>query len=451
MQEPTPQIDLTATEEGQAMESAQEVVDGSASHEEGNASALITEPTAVLGILLVILAVVFKTSNSRSPGFQKFYAVVPALLLCYFIPGLLGTLGLVSDADGSLYYVASRYLLPACLVLLTIAIDLPGIFRLGPKLLLVFLAATVGVIVGGPIAILIVGTFSPETVGGTDSGAVWRGLATVAGSWIGGGANQTAMKEVFQPANDLFSAMIAVDVIVANMWMAVLLFMAGRSKSIDNATGADRGALDDLLDRVEKLDAGPRRAATTTDLMTIAAVGFAVVGFARLAGDGLAGFFGEHAEWASRFSLTSTFFWLIVLSTTIGVLLSFNPRIRSLEQVGASRVASVFLYLLVAVIGLKMDLASIFSNPGYFLVGMIWISIQAMFVLTTAWLLKAPVFFAAVGSQANIGGAASAPVVAAAFNPRLAPVGVLLAVLGYALGTYGAWLAAQFMRMASGG
>ena len=142
---------------------------------------------------------------------------------------------------------------------------------------------------------------------------------------------------------------------------------------------------------------------------------------------------------------------ILVIATTIGVVLSFCRPVRRLEAVGASRLATVFLYLLVATIGLKMDLLSIGQRPGLFAIGFVWISIQAIFVLGTAILLRAPIFFAAVGSQANIGGAASAPVVAAAFDPRLAPVGVLLAVVGYALGTYGAWLAAQLMRVAAGG
>ena len=416
----------------------------------GPSDALITNPAMVLGILLVILAIVFK--SSEHPMFRGFYRVVPALLLCYFVPGLLATTELVGDDQGRLYHVASRYLLPACLVMLTMTADLPGILRLGPKMLGVFLASTAGVIIGAPLAVLIVGTFSPETVGGADAEAVWRGLATVAGSWIGGGANQAAMKEVFLPSDELFSAMVAVDVIVANVWMGVLLWMAGSNVMIDRLIKADRRQLDALNERLALVEKqAPPRPALTSDLMTICAIGFLATGIASLFGGWLAERFAETAPWASRFSLTSPFFWLVVIATTIGVGLSFSRRVRSLESTGASRIATVFLYLLVATIGLKMDLMAIGERPGIFVVGLVWISIQAIFVLTATVLLRAPIFFAAVGSQANIGGAASAPVVAAAFDPRLAPVGVLLAVVGYALGTYGAWLAAQLMRVASGG
>ena len=421
-----------------------------AAAESGPSDALITNPAAVLGILLVILAVVFQTE--RHPTIGRFYRVVPALLLCYFIPGLLSTAGIVADEGGRLYHVASRYLLPACLVMLTMSADLPGILRLGPKMLMVFLAATAGVIIGAPLAVLLVGTVSPDTVGGADADAVWRGLSTVAGSWIGGGANQAAMREVFQPSDELFGATVAVDIIVANIWMGVLLFMAGSNARIDGLFKADRTALESLNARLATVEAQfPARPASTTDLMTICAIGFAATGIASLLGGSLAGWFETTQPWSARFSLTSAFFWLVVIATTIGVMLSFSKPVRRLESAGASRLASVFLYLLVATIGLEMDLLAIGERPGLFVIGLVWIGIQAVFVLTATFLLRAPIFFAAVGSQANIGGAASAPVVAAAFDPRLAPVGVLLAVVGYALGTYGAWIAAQLMRVASGG
>ena len=409
----------------------------------------ITEPTAVLGILLIILAFVFHTSSKKSGGWAKFYTYVPALLICYFLPGLLGTFGLVEDQGHKLYHVATRFLLPACLVLLTLSIDLKGVFKLGPKMLAVFFAATVGVVVGGPLAVLVVSFVSPETVGGSGPDAVWRGLSTVAGSWIGGGANQTAMKEIFLPGDDLFSAMVAVDVIVANIWMGVLLYLAGRREAFDRFLNADSSALDALEARVTQMHAGKARIPTTTDFMKMVAVAFGTVGVSFLLANAISDAFEAAGPWATRFSLTSQFFWLIILSTTFGLILSASKKARDLEDVGASKIAAVFLYLLVTVIGLGMNLAAIFERPGLFVVGLIWITFQAVVVLTVARLLRAPGFFVAVGSQANIGGAASAPVVAAAFNPLLAPVGVLLAVLGYAVGTYGAWLCAQLMQLAS--
>lgn len=117
---------------------------------------------------------------------------------------------------------------------------------------------------------------------------------------------------------------------------------------------------------------------------------------------------------------------------------------------GASKIGSVAVYVLVATIGMQMNLKAIFSDPALFVLGLIWISFHGGLMLLVAWLIKTPVFYLAVGSQANIGGAVSAPIVASAFHPALAPVGVLLAVFGYALGTYGGWIAGQLLRLVVG-
>ena len=411
---------------------------------------LFTNDAVVLGLLIAILAVIFKTASSDRPFWQKFYGIVPSLLLCYFIPSIFATLGIIDGDVSNLYFVASRYLLPTSLVLLTLSIDFKGIWALGPKALILFATGTVGIMVGGPLAILITSTFAPEIVGGSGPEAVWRGLTTVAGSWIGGGANQAAMKEVFEVGDDLFSAMIAVDVIVANIWMAFLLFCAGRSKAIDARTGADTTAIDDLKRRVEEYRAQVMRIPNLTDTMIVLAAGFGITALAHIGADTIAPWIESDFPALSRLSLTSRFFWLVVLATTGGLILALTPA-RKLEGVGASRMGSAMLYILVATIGMKMNIMAVFDNPGLFLVGGIWMAFHAALMLIVAKVIKAPVFFMAVGSQANVGGAASAPIVASAFHPTLAPVGVLLAVLGYAIGTYGAWLCGILMRAAAGG
>lgn len=407
---------------------------------------LITNDAVVLGILTTILALVFVTAHSNHPFWKKFYKFVPSLLLCYFLPSVLTSLGVYSGEESNLYFVSSRYLLPACLILLTLSIDLKGVLRLGPKALIMFFTGTFGIMIGGPLAILIVSAFSPETVGGAGPDAVWRGMTTIAGSWIGGGANQTAMKEVFGVGDEIFSAMIAVDVIVANIWMAVLLYMAGVSRKIDARVGADASAIDALRDKMESFHERVSRIPTLTDTMKLAAIGFGFTGAAHLFADWIAPAIATYAPQLDKFSLTSRFFWIVVFATTAGLMMSFT-KLRDLEGVGASRMGSAFLYILVASIGMKMDIMAIRDNPGLFLVGLIWISIHAGLLLITARLIKAPVFFMAVGSQANVGGAASAPIVAGAFHPALAPVGVLLAVLGYALGTYAAYICGLLMQL----
>lgn len=409
---------------------------------------LFTNDAVVLGILLGILSFVFLTGRSEHPFWKKFYKYVPTLLLCYFIPSIFNSLGIFSGESSRLYFVASRYLLPTSLVLLTISIDLPGILKLGPKALIMFFTGTAGIIIGGPVAILVVSVFAPDIVGGAGPEAVWRGLTTVAGSWIGGGANQAAMKEIFNVGDDLFSAMIAVDVIVANIWMAFLLYGAGIHKQIDEKLQADTSAISELKEKIEAYRSQIMRIPDLTDTIKLMSVGFGVTAFAHFGSDLIAPWIAVNAPGLEKFSLTSGFFWLIVISTTIALGLSFT-RARELEGIGASRYGSVFLYVLVATIGMKMDLMAIFENPGLFLVGLIWMAIHAILLIGVAKLIKAPFFFMAVGSQANVGGAASAPIVASAFHPSLAPVGVLLAVLGYAVGTYGAWFCGMLMQVIS--
>ena len=409
------------------------------------AEPLITNDAVVLGILMAILAFVFITAKSENPFWKKFYKFVPTLLLCYFIPSIFNSLGIFSGDASNLYFVASRYLLPTSLVLLTISIDLKEILKLGPKALIMFSTGTVGIIMGGPIAILVVSAFAPDVVGGAGPDAVWRGLTTVAGSWIGGGANQAAMKEIFTVGDDLFSAMIAVDVIVANVWMAFLLYGAGITDRIDHRLQADTSAIMELKEKIEAYRSQILRIPNLADTVKVMSVGFGVTALAHVGADIIAPWIGENAPGLAKFSLTSGFFWLIVLATTLALGLSFT-KARELEGVGASRYGSVFLYVLVATIGMKMNVMAIFENPGLFLVGLIWISFHAILLIGVAKIIKAPFFFMAVGSQANVGGAASAPIVASAFHPSLAPVGVLLAVLGYAVGTYGAWICGIIMQ-----
>ena len=407
---------------------------------------VFTNDAIVLGILMLILAFVFVTSSSKRPGWQKFYKYVPSLLLCYFIPAIFNTIGIISEDTSNLYFVASRYLLPTSLVLLTLSIDFKGILKLGPKAVIMFAAGTVGIVIGGPLAMLIVSTFWPDIISGDQ---VWRGLSTIAGSWIGGGANQTAMYEVFDTQDNIFTAMIAVDVIVANLWMAFLLYGAGISKKVDKIFKADSSAIEDVKIRIENYKATISKLPTLSDTMLILGIGFGITALAHFGGDNIAPLIAENAPFLSQFSLTSRFFWIVVIATTGGLILSFT-RARKLEGAGASRLGSTMLYILVATIGMKMDITAVAESPGFFLIGIIWMLVHVTILLTTGFLIKAPFFFTAVGSQANIGGAASAPIVASAFHPSLASVGVLLAVLGYAVGTYMAWLTGILMQGVSG-
>ncbi len=407
---------------------------------------MITNDAVIMGLLAAILGGVFITESSKNPFWRKFYSFVPGLLLCYFLPSLLNTTGIIDGSDSKLYFVASRYLLPGALVLLIVSADLKKIFGLGSKAVIMFLTGTLGIIIGGPAAIVILDFINPDLV----SGDVWRGLTTVAGSWIGGGANQAAMKEVFGVGDQLFSAMITVDVICANIWMAILLIMAGRQMKMDAWLKADTSSIDELKETVAKYEEENSRPITTTDMMKVVAIAFGLTGLAHFGSDLIAPWLATNAPGLEKYSLTSGFFWLIVLVTTFALIASMFKPARTLEHAGASKIGSAFIYILVATIGMQMDVTAILDNPDYFFIGITWLTIHALLMIFVAKLIRAPLFFMAVGSQANVGGAASAPVVAAAFHPSLAPVGILMAVLGYALGTYGAYICGIIMQAAVG-
>jgi len=407
---------------------------------------IITNDAIVLGLLMAILLVIFKTSDSKRAIFVKFYKYVPALLLCYFIPSVLNSLGIINGEASQLYYMASRYLLPASLALLTLSIDFKEIRRLGFKAVIMFFAGSIGIIIGGPIAILLTSVVAPDIVGGVGPEAVWRGMATIAGSWIGGSANQAAMYEVFNPSNDLYSTSIAVDVIIANIWMAFLLFGAARSAKVDKFFNADASAIEHVKERVEAYRASIAKNPSLTDTITVLAVGFIAMAIGHIVAGLIAPYLETNYPFLVKYSLTSPFFWLVITATIVGLVLSFT-KAKKLEGVGASRLGSVMIYLLIATIGMKMNILAIFDNPGFFMVGGLWMLVHVTVLLIVAKLIKAPFFFVAVGSQANVGGAASAPVVAAAFHPSLAPVGVLLAVMGYTLGTLGAYFCGLLMQL----
>ena len=412
-----------------------------------------TNDAVVFGILMISLGFVFYTESIKNGFWYKFYKVIPGLLMCYFIPAIFNSIGIISAEESQTYYIASRYLLPAALLLMTLSIDLKAIYNLGYKALIMFFTGTIGIIIGGPIAILILSAFYPELFGGAGPDAIWRGLSTLAGSWIGGGANQAAMLEIFEYNPQKYGAMVLVDIVVANIWMAMILFGIGKRDSINKWLKADTTAIEDLKQKVSSFTKSSAKIPSLTDMMIVLSLAFGAVGISHFGAEQISDFlisnFDAIADKSSGLSsFGSKFFWMISIATFVGIGLSFT-KVRNYEGAGASKIGSVFIYILVATIGMKMDLGSILDEPKLMLIGLIWMAIHAILLIIVAKIIKAPYFFLAVGSQANVGGAASAPIVASAFHPSLATVGVLLAVFGYVVGTYGAMICTYIMEYAS--
>ena len=380
---------------------------------------LVQHPAGLLALLLATLAIIFWLANH--PTTAGFFKIIPSLLFCYFVPTTLTTLGVIPD-ESALYSWVKDFVLPASLMLLILALDVPGIIRLGPKAGIMLLAGTAGVVIGGPIALFICHPWLPEDA--------WQGMSALAGSWIGGGANFVALGQQAGTSDAMMALMVLPDVFVANIWMGVLLYASVHQNRIDKWTGADAQAIRALERRLTDFQERVTRVPVLADLMAILAFAF-VGGWVSYK----LGMIMPEISTAAGGTLISHTTWKYIIVTTLGVVLSFT-RARNLEGAGASKIGSVMIYLLVACIGAGANFATITQHPGVIVMGLVWMAVHVIVLLSVAKLIRAPIFFVAVGSQANIGGAASAPVVAAAFHPSLAAVGALLAVAGYVLGTY---------------
>jgi len=408
-------------------------------------TALIRDDIVVFGLIAATLGLVFWLASGPTPLWKKLFAWVPVPLLCYFIPAIYNTTGLIDGEGSGLYHLGSRVLLPAALVLLSLSIDIKGILKLGPKLLFVFAAGTLGVVLGAIVSFQLMEWVWPQAV----AGETWKGMAALAGSWIGGSANMVAIREIYGVDATLFGQFAVADVAVANVLMATLLVLANRAAQIDRHHAADTRALDEMQARMAALHSANARIPSLNDLMMMIGWAFGLVALAHAIAHPASGWFGQNFEWAGRFSLDAPFAWIVVLSTLGGLLLSLT-RARQLENAGASRVGSVLLYFLIACIGMQMDFLKLAQRPELLLIAAIWMSIHVLVTWYAARLVKAPLFYFGVGSMGNIGAAASAPIVAAAFHPNLATVGVLLGTVGYATGTVVAYLVGQILRVMAG-
>ncbi len=377
-----------------------------------------------------MVALVF--ALSRLPQLAWFFDRLPPVIWAYFLPMLSTTFGIIPSASPA-YDWMSRYLLPFALFLMMLTVDLPAITRLGPKALIIMFVGTIGVVLGGPLAYMLFGGMiaDPEA---------WKGFAALSGSWIGGTANMLAIAESVGASDSTLAPLIVVDTVVGYSWMAVLLALSAYQARFDAWVKADTSSLDSANATLASLDQ-ERRAASTAGLLVLFGIGFAAAVLSRTWGDMLPSL-GDP-------TIISSGTWAVLIAVTAGLMLSFTP-MRRLEREGASAMGYAGLYLLLASIGASANLAAVLQTPVYLLAGVVWILFHALLMLLAAKLLRAPLFYVATGSMANIGGAASAPIVAGVYLPAMAPVGLLLAIAGYILGIYFGLVCAWLLGMIAG-
>jgi uncharacterized membrane protein len=368
---------------------------------------------------------------------KRLFKYVPAMFWIYFLPMLANTIGLIPPKENlagevitPVYGAITTYCLPACLVLLLISVDLRAIYRLGAVAIAVMLAGSLGTLVGGPVVMLIFGRWLPPEI--------WSGIGALSASWMGGSSNMIAVAESVGTPSKIYGAMIVVDTIVPYAWMGLLIFLSAHQARFDRWNRAKSDILDDLKRRADSGAAAKSEPITLRHFVVM----FAVAAAGTYASLQLAGLLPVIPQ------VVSTSAWAIILATALGLAGSFT-RVRRLERFGASTIGYGLLYFVLASIGARTSLTNLADAPLMIVVGIVWVLIHGAFILAAGRLFRAPMALLAAASQANMGGTASAPVVAQIYHSGLAPVGLLLAVLGSIVGTYLGIFCAHICRFLS--
>lgn len=366
---------------------------------------------------------------ARLPRFKGFFEILPPILWAYMVPMVSTSLGILPAASPAYDWI-TRYVLLVALLLLMMTVDVPALLRLGRPATIMMLAGTAGIVVGGPVALATFGRWLPPDA--------WKGLAALSGSWIGGTAQLVAVAESVNTPDAMLGPIIVVDTVVGYGWMAILLFLSGWQARFDRWNRADTRLIEETNTALAEKYESIRRPLTVGDAAIILGIGFVGAYLTVQLGDGL-------PELGNPKIISHTT-WAVIAITLVGIGLSFT-RVADLEGAGASRLGTLALYVLVTAIGARGDLAAILDAPLYLATGVLWLAIHVTILIAVARWIRAPLFFLATGSMANIGGAASAPVVASVYHPAMAPLGVLMAVAGYVIGIYAAlgcaWLLSQ--------
>ncbi|SVA01783.1 uncharacterized protein METZ01_LOCUS54637 [marine metagenome] len=387
---------------------------------------MIKDPNAIFVYIIFLIGVIYYLRSQ--PSLTKLFKYMPPVIWVYFLPMISTSIGIIPN-DSVLYGWTTRHLLPPALILLLLSSNIRAMTALGPKAIGTMLFGTLGIIIGGSLSLLIFGSLLPEDA--------WMGLGALSGSWIGGSANMVAVGKSIGTSDDLFGNMIVIDTLVGYGWMGVVIFISGHQDTIDRWNNADTSIIKKL--NIQMNTSNNKRPTSFNDLLTIVTVGL-VGGYISL----------KIGEWLPDIgSILTSFGWTIIVVSAIGILLSFT-KLSDLENAGASHVGNIFLYILLGTIGAKANIMQVTDLPIYIIVGIVWILFHAIILFIGGRLLRAPMFLIATSSQANIGGVVSAPIVATVYKKSLAPVGLLMGVMGNVIGIYAGLLTAWILSIVGG-
>ena len=387
---------------------------------------MINDPNAIFVYIIFLIGIIYFLRSQ--PSLAKLFKYMPPVIWVYFLPMISTSIGIIPN-DSALYGWTTRHLLPPALILLLLSSNIRAMTALGPKAIGTMLFGTLGIIIGGSLSLLIFGGLLPDDA--------WMGLGALSGSWIGGSANMVAVGKSIGTSDDLFGNMIVIDTLVGYGWMGVVIFISGHQDTIDRWNNADTGIIKQLNIQMDTFK--NKRTTSFNDLLTIVSVGL-VGGYASL----------KIGVWLPDIgSILTSFGWTIIVVSAIGILLSFT-KLSDLENAGASHVGNIFLYILLGTIGARADIMQVTDLPIYIIVGIVWILFHAIILFIGGRFLRAPMFLIATSSQANIGGVVSAPIVATVYKKSLAPVGLLMGVMGNVIGIYAGLLTAWILSIVGG-
>ena len=394
--------------------------------------ALISSPIGVLAVLCSVAAFFFLIAELSK---AKLFQYIPPLLFIYATPVFLNNLDVI-PSDSTIYPGLSAYLLPAFIVLMLIKVNIPAVMQVMGKGILVMLMGTAGVMVGAVVAYLIVHPWlSPDA---------WQGYGALAGSWIGGTANMAAAAEMLGTSEEQFGLAIIADNVVYVVWLPLLLMSRDFADKFNKwaRVPEDRIA---AMDAAAELHVEEDSAPTMPQYLYLFAVVIGVVWIGRSTAPGISDWIAANLPAMKNvFSETTV---RILLVTSIALVLSVT-RVSKLPN--STALGTALVYVFVAGMGARASVSGLAEAPMFVLGAFIWIFIHGLFCLAGAWLFKVDIHSVAIASAANIGAAASAPIVAAHHRPSLVPVSILMALLGYAMGNYLAPLTGQLARMAAG-
>ncbi|HVR41993.1 MAG TPA: DUF819 family protein [Thermoanaerobaculia bacterium] len=387
---------------------------------------MFASPAAVLAILATVAAFFFWLEAKTR---WKLFQFLPPLIFIYAFPVLLSNTGIL-PATSPAYDILSQYGLPVFITLLLLSVDVGAAVRVMGKAVFVMLLGTAGVIIGAPIGYFVVRGWLPADA--------WKGFGALAGSWIGGTGNMAAVAGGLDTSPEAFGLAVLADNVVYVVWLPILL---GSKAFADrfNRWARVKG------DRIEKMEAAALAESEATREQPLLMRHLLYLAALALGATALAIWLAPMLPVIEPILSTST--WRVLLVTTFGIALSFTPA----KKIPRShQIAMAIVYVFVAGMGARASLAGLADAPAFLLGAFIWIFIHGLFCLAGAWLFRVDIHSAAIASAANIGGAASAPVVAAYHRESLVPASILMALIGYAIGNYGAFLAARLCAAVAG-